>query len=758
MPADPEAPVDAGSPGPDLECALRATGEALFRLEVVPDLFNLDNRTLADALTGARRLLVVRDPVSGERAEALLRHLRAVQQKGLLDDFHTTDIAQGATGGIADCDAVVDAAMKAQLGRRDTFVAFGGERTSQTVAMAAASFRRHTAAVRIHRDLASVVAGVRDGTRVRLRDSAVGALVRRTHLIVDEDGLSAPRPIGVNEHTALLTLAMLDPWLLDGLDPAGDLDGAGRAGIWVDALGAVVRLCRQLGPGHPAWSIGETWAPLAPQGISGTRARVWSLVVAASVAYRLGVLPSATQRRMFTLIDDLYPGLRAAAALDADLVRLLVAGVGPDPDRPVTLALPGRRGGELVTVGLASLERALAGAGTAHPAAGARLHQGGARMSVTTGVRVAVPAGFPVRLVRRVLEPDGVELTALLPPACRVLAVVDPYRRGQVEQVDRLLTRHARAGRVSRFAVLGLAATERTKTITQVARVIRAAERLGLGDQDRIVVVGGGIVMDIVGYAAYLYHGDSPYIRIPTTLVGMIDAGVGLKVGVNVDDHKNVLGAYHPPLACLCDTGFLRTLGRPELRCGLAEAIKIAVVCDARLFALIERHYRDVLVARNTPEVREILQRSIRAMLRQLSANPFEEDLRRLPDFGHEFGHALESMSGYRLRHGEAVAIGMALSCCLATGAGYLPRADLCRILTLLRRSGLPCYDARYGPEALWRRLHDEVVPHKAGRLHLAVPRRIGVGDFIDSIDDLSPDMVRAACDELRGFAPDGMP
>jgi 3-dehydroquinate synthetase len=256
--------------------------------------------------------------------------------------------------------------------------------------------------------------------------------------------------------------------------------------------------------------------------------------------------------------------------------------------------------------------------------------------------------------------------------------------------------------------------------------------------------------MDIVGYAAYLYSGDTPYVRVPTTLVGMIDAGIGLKVGVNVNGHKNLMGAYHPPLACVCDTSFLETLALPEIRCGLAEAIKISMVCDRGLFELIEARHGDLLDGSRTEQARAILDGSISTMLRQLEANPVEEELRRLPDFGHEFGHLLESLSRFRLRHGEAVAIGMGLSSCLAASAGYLDPRDLDRLLDLLRATGLPLSDQVCDPDVLWAKLRDDVVPHKGGQLHLVVPRAIGSGDFIDSLDQLDPGMLREACTRLR--------
>jgi 3-dehydroquinate synthetase len=351
-----------------------------------------------------------------------------------------------------------------------------------------------------------------------------------------------------------------------------------------------------------------------------------------------------------------------------------------------------------------------------------------------------------------VLDPDEGTLAGLLQPDSRVLAVVDPYSPQHMDDVAGLLKTYRARKLVSDFALLPLASSARAKTSTEVRHVIAEAERLGLSAHDRLLVVGGGTIMDIVGYAAYLYQGQTPYIRVPTTLVGMIDAGIGLKVGVNANGHKNLLGAYHAPLACVCDQGFLETLPVAERRCGLAEAIKISVVCDRELYDLISRDYPDVLAGRNTPGVRAIVHGSISCLLHQLEANPFEDDVRRLPDFGHEFGHMLESLTQYRLRHGEAVAVGMALSSWLAAAVGYLSRDDLRRMLHLLLAVGLDVYDQACDPERLWHKLRDDVLPHKAGQLHLVVPRAIGTGGFIDSLDEIGLDLLSDACRALRSW------
>jgi 2-epi-5-epi-valiolone synthase len=357
--------------------------------------------------------------------------------------------------------------------------------------------------------------------------------------------------------------------------------------------------------------------------------------------------------------------------------------------------------------------------------------------------------GYQVESVRGVLDPANAALAARLPAGGRVLAVVDAYSPEIVDDLRGYLHHHRDT--VRSIDVLPVRATPALKSLAALRPVLAAAERMGLGRDDRIVAVGGGTTLDMVGTAALLHRGQTPYLRIPTTLVGLIDAGVGLKVGVDVARHKNLLGGYHPPLTCLYDSGFLRTLPAAEIRCGLAEAIKIAMVTDRRLFELLDENAADLLSRRDTEPVEEILHRSIAAMMGQLQANPFEEDLRRLPDFGHEFGHALESRSRYRLRHGEAVAIGMALSSHLAVQTGRLDVADHERMTTLLRRIALPITDPLCEPDWLWRVLRVSVTAHKGGSPHLVVPTAVGAGAFIDSIDELTPDMLRHACADLAG-------
>ncbi len=334
----------------------------------------------------------------------------------------------------------------------------------------------------------------------------------------------------------------------------------------------------------------------------------------------------------------------------------------------------------------------------------------------------------------------------------RVLAVVDDYSASVVSRVRQTLDRIVAAGGASAREVMPVTSSRTTKRREGVEAILRRADRLGFGSRDLIVAVGGGTVLDLVGTAALLYRGGSPYLRIPTTLVGMIDAGIGLKVAIDAGGRKNLLGGYHPPLACLCDPGFLDTLPGIEMRCGLAEAVKIAMVADEELFSHIEREHAAAVRRPRGPEAARIMRGAIRVMQDQLAANPYEQELRRLPDFGHEFGHLLETASGFRLRHGEAVSVGMALSAGLAVETGRLARPRFDRFIRLLTEIGLPVFDPLCEPGRLSRWLNEDVSANKGGRPHLVVPTGIGAGGFIDLAAEITGPMLNRTRDLLSGY------
>ncbi len=293
---------------------------------------------------------------------------------------------------------------------------------------------------------------------------------------------------------------------------------------------------------------------------------------------------------------------------------------------------------------------------------------------------------------------------------------------------------------------------EKNKTLAMAERVCALAKAHGLDRHGVMLALGGGIVSDVVGFAASMYSRGIRYVRINTTLVGQVDVGVGVKTGVNALHTKNMFGAYHPAHASLSDPAFLSTLPLREIRCGLAEIVKMAVILDDELFRTLERYpdaFRRTGVP-TPPEVeRYILRTSMRLMMEELCPNLREHQLARLVDFGHTFSPVIETAGDHRLEHGEAVAVDMALSSCLALRLGLVDERECDRIIGLLARIGLPVFDAETCTPELMTRALEESWERRGRRLHLVVPIAAGKATFVDDLADVPRDVLGLALDEL---------
>ncbi|WP_225802678.1 sedoheptulose 7-phosphate cyclase [Streptomyces sp. NK15101] len=293
---------------------------------------------------------------------------------------------------------------------------------------------------------------------------------------------------------------------------------------------------------------------------------------------------------------------------------------------------------------------------------------------------------------------------------------------------------------------------EKNKTLAMAERVCTLAKAAGLDRHGVMLALGGGIVSDVVGFAASMYSRGIRYIRVNTTLVGQVDVGVGVKTGVNALHTKNMFGAYHPAHASLSDPAFLSTLPVREIRCGLAEIVKMAVILDEELFRTLER-YPDAFRRGGTPTPPEVetyvLRTSMRLMMEELCPNLREHQLARLVDFGHTFSPVIETAGDHRLEHGEAVAVDMALSACLALRLGLVEERECDRIIGLLARIGLPVFDAETCTPELMTRALEESWERRGRRLHLVVPIAAGKATFVDDLADVPGDVLRLALDEL---------
>jgi len=277
--------------------------------------------------------------------------------------------------------------------------------------------------------------------------------------------------------------------------------------------------------------------------------------------------------------------------------------------------------------------------------------------------------------------------------------------------------------------VLVVEVDEADKGLHQVERITREMFRRGMSRRGVVVALGGGICSDLVTCAAAWFRRGIRYIPVPTTLVGQIDAGIGVKGAVNVAGKKSGMGTYHLPQTVLIHPPYLKTLGRQYISEGLSEIVKMGIIRDARLFELLDRHAEALLdsaLASPAQVGREVIDRAICAMLEELEPNLFENrSWERLVDFGHSFSPALESAIDFGMHHGHAVAVDMAICGVLAHHHGMLEGDALTRMLGLLRRMELPLWHDALSHE-LFEVALDDCSRHRGGVPNIVLPTSMG--------------------------------
>jgi 3-dehydroquinate synthase len=234
---------------------------------------------------------------------------------------------------------------------------------------------------------------------------------------------------------------------------------------------------------------------------------------------------------------------------------------------------------------------------------------------------------------------------------------------------------------------------EIAKNLKNVEAIARSLVKAGADRNAVVIAVGGGVVGDVAGFAAASYLRGVALVHVPTTLVAQTDSAIGGKTGVNLPEGKNLVGAFYPPRMVVVDTNVLKTLPQREFCGGLAEVIKYGVIADAKLFAFLEKNV-EKLLARDSLALGHVIARSVEIKAEVVGKDERESGLREILNFGHTFGHALESATGYRkYQHGEAVAWGMMAAALFGHEIQITPAADASRIISLIRRMGkLPAW------------------------------------------------------------------
>lgn len=265
-------------------------------------------------------------------------------------------------------------------------------------------------------------------------------------------------------------------------------------------------------------------------------------------------------------------------------------------------------------------------------------------------------------------------------------------------------------------------------------KVVEATHIHGIDRHSYIVAIGGGAVLDMVGFAAAISHRGIRLIRVPTTVLSQNDSGVGVKNSVNSFGKKNYLGTFTTPVAVINDFNFLETLDDRDWRGGISEAIKVALIKDLSFFEWLEQHAAQ-LASRSLEPMKEQIMRCAQMHMDHIAGkDPFEMGSSRPLDFGHWAAHKLEHLSSYRVRHGEAVAIGIALDSTYSYLKGWIAKEDLDRVIVLLQNLGFSLYEPELSGENLIKGLR-EFQEHLGGQLTIMLLERLGKGVEVHEMD-----------------------
>ncbi len=287
-------------------------------------------------------------------------------------------------------------------------------------------------------------------------------------------------------------------------------------------------------------------------------------------------------------------------------------------------------------------------------------------------------------------------------------------------------------------------------------KILNTVDKYGIDRHAYIVAVGGGAVIDLVGYAAAIAHRGIRHIRIPTTVLSQNDSGVGVKNGINAFGKKNFLGTFAPPYAVINDPTFLTTLDMRDWRSGIAEAVKVALIKDAAFFQFIQNNTAQ-LNERDMEVMQELIFRCAQLHLDHIaSGDPFEMGSSRPLDFGHWASHKLEGLTKYDIRHGEAVAIGICLDAIYSHLTGLLAETDLKTIIRLMKTLGFQLYlpelsqklEEPEHPQSLLSGLK-EFREHLGGKLTLMMLQKIGTGVEVHEMDF---ETIKKAIEILKSF------
>jgi 3-dehydroquinate synthetase len=364
----------------------------------------------------------------------------------------------------------------------------------------------------------------------------------------------------------------------------------------------------------------------------------------------------------------------------------------------------------------------------------------------------AVPFRYPVAFTENLFDPKN-RIFANVLKGIRVPKVLFVLDQGVVnhhpELISQILSYSSLYEDIYTLAadpIVVVGGEECKNEETWYQKIVEATHLFGIDRHSYIAVIGGGAVLDMVGFAAGISHRGVRLIRIPTTVLSQNDSAVGVKNSINAFGKKNYLGTFVPPFAVLNDFNFLKTLEDRDWRSGISEAIKVALIKDLNFFEWLESQAISLVKREMEPMKAHIIRSAQMHMDHIAGKDPFEFGSSRPLDFGHWAAHKLEKLSDFRIRHGEAVAIGIALDSTYSFLQGRIQRDDFERIIQLLKTLGIELF----APELLGENLIQglkEFQEHLGGQLTIMLLEKLGKGVEVHEMD---PDLIFKSVEILR--------
>ena len=362
----------------------------------------------------------------------------------------------------------------------------------------------------------------------------------------------------------------------------------------------------------------------------------------------------------------------------------------------------------------------------------------------TWSVKTELPVEFKLTYSADIFNPQNQDIASITDSKRRIVIVDSEVHRLYESQIHY----YFQALDIE-LVLLAINCKEENKTWDNTDTILKFFEVNGVLRREPVIAVGGGVLLDIVGFACSIYRRGIPYVKIPTTLLAIVDASVGSKVGVNHLGRRNRIGAYYPPIATYIDKKFIKTQSEREIVNGIAEIFKLAVIKSPELFDLLEEHAElliDEKFQYGAVPVR-VINLAITDMIAELGPNLWEKKLDRCVDFGHSFSPVIEMKNIPELLHGEAVALDCLYSSCISYQREYINYATLKRIFDVAARLKLRTYHEDFTNMDLLLESLRDATKHRNGNQYVPLP--ISIGNY-KIVNDVTEEEMKLAIDAFE--------